>query len=194
MRPWPTFLPLLALSLAIACGDDGPATDGGSSDSSGSGSGTTASTMTMTTASTMTMSGGGTSTGPADTTTDTTAGPADSTSSGGTTEGAETTSGSSDSGGGEPLYPPCDFDMDPACSPPYMACYDFAMGYSACTSPCENAGDCPVPTTGDAPVVCAGPMMDQCLLDCAGGETCPDGMDCVPVAGGMFNRCLWPNP
>ncbi len=83
--------------------------------------------------------------------------------------------------------------MDPVCPPPYDMCYDFAPGYSVCTSPCMDDTDCPVPATGDATVVCAGPVGDQCLLDCSGGETCPDGMDCVDVAGGMFVRCLWPD-
>ena len=184
----------LTTALSTACGDDGPAAEGGSDDSgTGTGSGSTAS-RTMTTASTQTMTGGGTSTGPDETTGDTTSSPPDTgdtgTADGPNTEGSESSSG----GSGDPLYPPCQFDADPVCEEPYMACYDFAMGYSACTSPCENDGDCPQPTTGDAPAVCAGPMSDQCIVDCANGETCPDGMECVAVAGGMFNRCLWPNP
>lgn len=179
---------LLTTTLSLGCGDDSPAGDDTGSETGGSSSSTTA----MTTASTMPMTSDGTSTGPGESSGDSTAGPGDSTTAG-TSEGDSTTAGSSDSGGSDPLYPPCAPDMDPVCPEPYLACYDFAPGYSACTSPCENAGDCPVPDTGDAEVVCAGMMMNQCLLDCSGGATCPDGMECVPVAGGMFNRCLWPD-
>lgn len=132
------------------------------------------------------------SSGSADTTMGATTAPA--TDSGGTTE--STAEGSSEStGGGEPSYPPCMPMSDPECPRPYMACYEFAgPDHSVCTAPCGDAGDCPDATSGDAEVVCAGQSGDQCLLDCSGGATCPDGMECVDVAGGMFFRCAWPNP
>ncbi|MGH1341488.1 MAG: choice-of-anchor J domain-containing protein [Nannocystales bacterium] len=65
---------------------------------------------------------------------------------------------------------------------------DPTLGF--CTSGCESADDCnDAPATGDAPVTCddlTGDMMGNCFLDCAGGETCPDGMSCA------FNSfCAW---
>ena len=63
---------------------------------------------------------------------------------------------------------------------------------SLCTINCTVPGDCPATTFpgGDAPPVCldigVGPT---CELSCAGGETCPTGMDCV---GASF--CAFPNP
>ncbi|MEX1362844.1 MAG: hypothetical protein AB1Z98_06950 [Nannocystaceae bacterium] len=185
-----TLTAALTLSLApAACGDDGTAANDGSSGSSGSGSGTTTMPLPMTTEQQTTNSwtSAGSSTG------DSTVGPIDSSDSGTTAASNGSTGSTGDTGEPEPLYPPCDFEMDPVCTKPYMDCYEFAAPeFSACTSPCEVDEDCPQPLTGDAPAVCAGQMFDQCLLDCAGGATCPDGMECVPIAGGMFNRCLWP--
>ncbi len=49
-----------------------------------------------------------------------------------------------------------------------------------CTDP---VADCPVvPETGDAPAACQdidGAGGDECVLDCSGGETCPDGAVCT---------------
>ncbi|MBV1859870.1 MAG: choice-of-anchor J domain-containing protein, partial [Nannocystaceae bacterium] len=65
---------------------------------------------------------------------------------------------------------------------------DPTLGF--CTSGCRSADDCNnAPDTGDAPVTCedlSGDSMGNCFLDCAGGETCPDGMSCA------FNSfCAW---
>jgi hypothetical protein len=115
-------------------------------------------------------------------------------SSSGTT-GEVSSSSSSITGGDEPLYPPCMLDEDPACPRPYDECYDFLEpDYTVCTLPCRQDDECPVPASGDAQPQCAGQTNDQCVLDCSGGATCPDGMECQQVGpGGMFERCLWPS-
>jgi hypothetical protein len=50
-------------------------------------------------------------------------------------------------------------------------------------NPCADAAGCPdAPATGDAPVACLDVTMTgtpYCVLDCANGETCPDGMACA---------------
>jgi len=64
-------------------------------------------------------------------------------------------------------------------------------GGNICTiRDCVDACDCfDAPATGNAVVVCA-PILAEgenaCGLDCSGGETCPDGMEC---GGGL---CFWP--
>lgn len=58
---------------------------------------------------------------------------------------------------------------------------------------CIVAGDCPpAPATGDAPVACADITTlagNDCFLDCAGGQTCPDGMSCF-----SNTLCMFPLP
>ncbi len=53
---------------------------------------------------------------------------------------------------------------------------------------CMDAGDCPTVTSGDAVTTCADLAGDgnTCYIDCAGGETCPDGMVC------NADVCAWP--
>ena len=82
----------------------------------------------------------------------------------------------------------------PPCPEPYDRCYDSAPGYTACGITCVDDSECPAPLTGDAVATCAGPQNDICVLDCAGGVVCPDGMECVDVVGGAFHRCVWPDP
>ncbi len=173
------------------CGDDSPQEVNESSESSGSGSGTTMGATTAPPGSTSNMTTGASS-GSADTSTGATTTPA--TDSGDTT--AATAEGSSEStGGGEPTYPPCMPMSDPECARPYMQCYEFSgPDHSVCTAPCGDVSECPEATSGDAEVVCAGQNGDQCVLDCSGGATCPDGMECLDIAEGMFFRCAWPNP
>lgn len=178
---------------AIACGDDGTPADGGSG-SSGSGTeGTTGTTVTPTTMNPTTeaMTSAATTSGPDDTSTtaavdssgtesstSASTGPAESSSSGAPPE--------------DPAYPPCMPDADPVCPEPYDHCYGFFPdGYSACSQMCMDDAECPQPQSGDAPAVCAGPGGDECVLDCGGGATCPDGMECVDVAMGIM-RCAWP--
>jgi len=66
--------------------------------------------------------------------------------------------------------------------------------WAVCSVPgCADATACDylLPATGDAPVACADPAgmggPNTCYLDCAGGQTCPDGMGCTD---GSF--CAWP--
>ncbi len=79
-------------------------------------------------------------------------------------------------------------------------CLDDGVGmmmdptWSVCSQPgCTDVTDCTylLPATGDAPLACGDPTglgePDTCYLDCAGGQTCPDGMDCI---GGQ--HCAWP--
>ena len=45
------------------------------------------------------------------------------------------------------------------------------------------------PATGDAVVTCAAVLQGggtACVLSCGGGETCPDGMEC------LSGTCFWP--
>jgi hypothetical protein len=46
----------------------------------------------------------------------------------------------------------------------------------------------PPPATGDAPAVCVpiNASNDACVLDCSGGQTCPDGMECFDAF-----VCVW---
>lgn len=167
---------------------DGPASASASSSADSSGTGSTTSPSPMTT--TSGMDGTGSTSLPIDTS-DTM--PPDTSSS----DTAEpTTAGSSSSGGGEgPLYPPCMLDENPVCPRPYEECYDFLEPeFTVCTLPCAQDDECPTPASGDAQPDCAGQNNDQCVLDCSGGATCPDGMECQQVGpGGMFERCLWPS-
>jgi hypothetical protein len=64
-------------------------------------------------------------------------------------------------------------------------------GANSCfISGCRDVCDCfAPPSTGTAEVICdaileGGDM--GCGLDCSGGQTCPDGMDCIGTL------CFWP--
>ncbi|MEM6996537.1 MAG: hypothetical protein AAF721_38900 [Myxococcota bacterium] len=186
----------LALWTAACTGDD--ATDGAGTETETEGtgsSGTPMTTMSMTTAT----PGDGTSTGepPADSTDgDTTAAPGDSTGSdSGSGDTGSTGTGDTSTGGGEAVYMQCDLAGDPVCPEPWGECYAFIRGYTVCTLPCGEAGDCPAPPDGDAVPVCGGQDQDQCLLDCQNDETCPTGMECqsFSVPQNDFFRCVWPD-
>lgn len=65
---------------------------------------------------------------------------------------------------------------------------------SVCSStPCADAGDCPLsPAGGDAPVVCTDitdDAVNECALDCSNGEFCPTDMTCSDTG-----YCLWDIP
>ena len=56
-----------------------------------------------------------------------------------------------------------------------------------CGRACTDVCDCwAAPATGNAPVSCR-PLVEgddgTCVLDCMGGETCPDGMSCLDALG-----------
>jgi hypothetical protein len=55
----------------------------------------------------------------------------------------------------------------------------FTPTVSFCTNACTEAADCLEPGSGDAPTDCIDIAMGMyCILDCADGQTCPDGMMC----------------
>jgi hypothetical protein len=66
-----------------------------------------------------------------------------------------------------------------------------------CTITCETAMDCPASPGGTATVICGGHESVQdaavFILDCSGGATCPDGMECVERSPGMAGprECAW---
>ncbi len=92
-------------------------------------------------------------------------------------------------GGGDPTYPACDAPTPTTCPPGFDECVP-VQGGGWCTVHCEDASTCPVPGSGSAEVVCAGPSGNQCALDCSGGASCPDGMGCTHLQGTIY-RCIW---
>jgi hypothetical protein len=62
-------------------------------------------------------------------------------------------------------------------------------GVCASTDCSDPAEDCALPASGDAEPACVdvdGAGGDECVLDCTGGEACPDGMVC-----GTSMYCVW---
>jgi hypothetical protein len=93
-----------------------------------------------------------------------------------------------------PGYGDCTDNPLSTCQPGEDACLTDPGGLAgACSlSGCTDAGDClDPPITGDAPVTC-GDLGggNTCYLDCAGGQTCPDGTVCTDMGGGG-SACLW---
>ncbi|MEM9458722.1 MAG: choice-of-anchor J domain-containing protein [Myxococcota bacterium] len=95
-----------------------------------------------------------------------------------------------------PAYGDCIDNPQSTCQPGETLCLtDDAMAPTggACSQACVDVMDClTAPPTGAAPVTCGD--LDgggnECYLDCAGGQACPDGMACTPIGGG--SACLWP--
>jgi hypothetical protein len=204
--------------LLTACPDDTPGTGTETESSSSSSTGpmvtTVPTTMTMTTDQTTTtgvdttvgLDDTSTSTGPSVTTTtgeDTTTTGGSTTTGEESTTGESTTSGEATTTGGESSGsttggpPPMDGYGDCANNDPMVVCQmgEICVGAAegaVCTGQaCVDAGDCPVPASGDAVVTCAsitmGDMINDCYLNCAMGESCPDGMIC------LFDFvCVWP--
>jgi hypothetical protein len=197
---------VLAYAFAlVACGDAG----GGETDDAASSSGTTADPATGTTPPDDTTG----PTEPDDTTTTTTTTAEDTTDA---TTSSETSSGSDDSTStsdatsegtssesstgvpGDP-YLPC-FADDDACAADETCVLASNPGGdqgSACgVLDCEDESDCPpLPIGGDATSLClqVEPGTDACVISCEDGETCPDGMVCVPSPGDE-DLCVWPEP
>lgn len=76
-----------------------------------------------------------------------------------------------------------DFPLEEVCGPG-EACFSNASIGVCGVFDCEDVGDCPPPPPdGTAVVVCRDiggtPRIDDCGLDCSGGETCPMGMSCM---------------
>lgn len=192
------------LGLLAGCpSDDAGGEDTDTDASTGSGA-TMSSTTAMTTAPTGSASGSSVSTSTTDdTTTDetTTSMPDTTTDAMTDTDATDSATGSgsdSSSGtdtGGEATYPPCEPLGLPQCPEPWEGCYiGSTLTHNVCTMACENAEeDCPAPNGGTAVPACGGPLMNQCVLDCAGDAMCPDGMECIAVDIGMtIARCMWP--
>ncbi|MEM6992117.1 MAG: hypothetical protein AAF721_16525 [Myxococcota bacterium] len=167
------------------------ATDSGSTagvmDASGSTAGESSSDTVAGTTTDGSTSDGGTST---------------STTSGSSTgSSSSSTDGSSSTGDcGDPMgvgnYDPCLDAMDAPdagmCGFAGATCINEGVvpsAFGVCSQgTCVDSCDCPPsPPTGDADVVCgeiAGDdMIDECFLDCASGQTCPDNMGCF---GGLI--------
>ena len=209
--------PLLVVlaSICLGCPSDGDG--GGDTDTDTDTDMPTATSPSTTTPSTTSPSTSATMTTepPTSTTVDPTTGdPPDTDTDPTATDGMTTTT----TGGGEVTYPPCEEPGGTGgttttggfmeCPPEYNACYTWPFGggipsHNKCTILCESPDECPDPSSGNAPVGCAGPPgSETCVLDCtpgAGGGTtttggeieCPDGMVCVDIGFMGFSRCLW---
>ncbi len=53
-----------------------------------------------------------------------------------------------------------------------------------CTNFCNSNAECFANTGGTAVPQCNTEMSPYCELDCSGGKTCPQGMECIPLQGG----------
>jgi len=180
---------LVCAAVLMGCGDDEPADEGDSGSSSTGADDDSTATLTSTTVSTSATTSMTTTDATTDVTTESsgTTEPGDS-SSEGTETGAD--SSGTDTGGNVDAYGPCDLENDPQC-PMDQECIDVPQTMIMwCAAACESADECPTPATGDAEVVCAGPNGNQCALDCSGGATCPDDMECVVIVQNI-ERCVW---
>lgn len=99
-----------------------------------------------------------------------------------------------------PFYEDCINDPLPLCETSGL-CLSDGVSFGACASlGCGDASDCgEPPATGTAQPVCTDlPDFNNsmCTLGCSDGETCPDGMVCLPYAVGgadTANHCVWPS-
>ena len=90
----------------------------------------------------------------------------------------------------EPNYPWCSGGANDDCRQSFGGGND-CVELCFCEDPCDAPADCPVPETGTATVECTDTFADQasCMLSCANGETCPNGMYC---ADELFpGYCMW---
>ncbi len=105
--------------------------------------------------------------------------------------GDETHGGGSSSSGEPPMlgdYGDCVGAMLPC---PDGAFCLLVPGSGVCTPQgCNDASECPPPPPGgDAPVTCLdanGDDVDDCRIDCSGGQTCPTAMECF-----SDEICVW---
>jgi hypothetical protein len=109
---------------------------------------------------------------------------------GSSSSGDPTTGGEEPSTGEPPAegYGDCQNDPPGVACLPSEQCVDFG-NVAVCAEGCVAPGDCPVPSTGNPTVFCAdydGNGTSDCMLDCGGGQACPDGMICY--AGFL---CMW---
>lgn len=116
--------------------------------------------------------------------------------SAGTTEGTtNATSAGSSTGDLCPPIPPDGggYDACPGLCGGGGQCFNDGAEYAVCTRGCFMACDCWQAPGGDAPVACRDDLLETtslCVLDCSGGQTCPDPMYCEPDLG----ICVHPYP
>lgn len=214
---------LLPVTLLLGCPKDEGNGTGGSESSSGS-TGDTAATMTsgvtvtttmttmdsmsasMTTMDTMTtMSTTDMTTADSSGTTDNPTGSESGSDSG--SSGSDSGSSGSESSTGTVVpgtYPPCDFSdpENPTCADENDTCWqympenDMDTFHAWCAPACEMfmPDNCPATESGDAVVECSMLPGNPCALNCGGGETCPDGMECYDVPNFPISRCVWNIP
>lgn len=89
----------------------------------------------------------------------------------------------------QPTTSPCRYDETA------VEFTDGAATFSVCAPVgCGDADGCPIPETGTATIDCYRPAgVSTCRLRCASGETCPDGMVCVPSADSSLTACAYPD-
>lgn len=97
---------------------------------------------------------------------------------------------------GDPIeiYGDC-VNQEGVCQGEAAGCAQFSASpvfAAACSDECETADECPQPTSGEAQPECRESVSDAslCYLDCFDGETCPDGMFCIPFATDAYG-CAW---
>jgi len=87
-------------------------------------------------------------------------------------------------------YGPC--GPDEACAE--GSCF-MEGDHDMCLPDCGADLACRLPDDATAVAECIAPVGMRCMLNCAGGASCPGGTDCVeiPIGGGnSVYRCLWP--
>lgn len=89
----------------------------------------------------------------------------------------------------EPNYPWCSSEVD-TCGRAFGGGND-CLDLCFCAEACEDASSCPTPETGNPEVICGdqGFGSDTCLLSCADGQTCPNGMVCDEES--YPGLCMW---
>ena len=90
------------------------------------------------------------------------------------------------------FYGPCEDEFGRVICREEAAACDYYPDFefpemSVCTVECNVDEDCVAPETGDPIVKCNGSPA-ACVLECADGEACPDGMVCAPT-----KMCMWRN-
>jgi hypothetical protein len=108
-----------------------------------------------------------------------------------------TTSGppsTEDDGGSGVGYPACPSGEDSECGDgnncvPVLDQWDDIVETVCGEGGCSTGADCDPPSSGNAVPVCVELSIDTCMLDCDGGATCPDGMQCSSTTLG--NVCVW---
>jgi hypothetical protein len=173
---------------ACSGGDDGPAADTGSGSASSSDDAGPEGTIHPSSADGQRSTGGthDGSEGAAEPTTS--SAPTSESTTGGPSTGDDGTTGD-DSSTGEPApagYGDCANEpTEVACTPEETCAYDVAPPGRVCAQPCQDASDCPpAPRSGSATATC---RSGECVLDCAEGSMCPDGMACA-----QGETCTWP--